>query len=85
VKLLIYKDLNFFMKESDLISDGAAFVIKAFKREGLDKEIYYHPDDLELFLGTIAGLIHGMAEIVAEKDSKLYIVILDAMERLALK
>lgn len=73
------------MKEDDLISDGASFVIKAFKREGLDKEVYYNPDDLEAFLGTVGGLIQGMGDIIAEKDSKLYIIILEAMERLALR
>jgi hypothetical protein len=73
------------MKEDELISHGAAFVIKSLKREDLNDVIYYDPDHLKLFLGTIAGLIQGIGEVISEEDHLLYIKLLEAVERLALR
>ncbi len=73
------------MKEDELISHGAAFVIKSLKREDLNDVIYYDPDHLKLFLGTIAGLIQGIGEVISEEDHLLYIKLLEAVEKLALR
>jgi hypothetical protein len=73
------------MKEDELISHGAAFVIKSLKREDLNDVIYYDPDNLKLFLGTIAGLIQGIGEVLSEEDHLLYIRLLESVEKLALR
>jgi hypothetical protein len=73
------------MKEDELISHGAAFVIKSLKREDLNDVIYYDPNNLKLFLGTIAGLIQGIGEVISEEDHLLYIKLLEAVEKLALR
>lgn len=71
--------------EDRLISDGAAFVIKSLKREDLNETIYYDPDNLKLFLGTIAGLIQGIGEVISENDHVLYIKLLEAVGKLSLR
>ncbi len=73
------------MKEDEFISHGAAFVIKSLKREDLNDVIYYDPNNLKLFLGTIAGLIQGIGEVISEEDHLLYIKLLEAVEKLALR
>tara|TARA_R110000765_G_scaffold93140_1_gene175569 strand:+ start:12259 stop:12480 length:222 start_codon:yes stop_codon:yes gene_type:complete len=73
------------MKEDKLISDGASFVLKSLKREDLNETIYYDPENLKLFLGTIAGLIQGIGEVLATEDHLLYIRLLESVERLALR
>jgi hypothetical protein len=73
------------MNEDDLISDGAAFVLKSLKREDLNSEIYYDPDNLKMFLGTIAGLIQGIGEVISDEDHILYIKLLSSIEKLALR
>lgn len=71
--------------EDRLISDGAAFVIKSLKREDLNESIYYDPENLKLFLGTIAGLIQGIGEVISENDHVLYIKLLEAVGKLSLR
>lgn len=71
--------------EDRLISDGAAFVIKSLKREDLNETIYYDPENLKLFLGTIAGLIQGIGEVISENDHVLYIKLLEAVGKLSLR
>ena len=73
------------MNEDDLISDGAMFVLKSLKREDLNDEIYYDPDNLKTFLGTIAGLVQGIGEVISEEDHVLYIKLLTSIEKLALR
>tara|TARA_R110002167_G_scaffold73743_1_gene206517 strand:- start:298 stop:519 length:222 start_codon:yes stop_codon:yes gene_type:complete len=73
------------MKEDKFISDGASFVLKSLKREDLNETIYYDPENLKLFLGTIAGLIQGIGEVLATEDHLLYIRLLESVERLALR
>ena len=73
------------MNADDLITDGASFVLKSLRREDLNDVIYYDPDNLKLFLGTIAGLIQGIGEVIYEEDNLLYIKLLEAIERLALR
>jgi|14BtaG_2_1085337.scaffolds.fasta_scaffold02532_3 hypothetical protein len=73
------------MNEDDLISDGAAFVLKSLKREDLNSDIYYDPDNLKMFLGTIAGLIQGIGEVISDEDHILYIKLLSSIEKLALR
>ena len=73
------------MKEDKLISDGASFVLKSLKREDLNETIYYDPENLKLFLGTIAGLIQGIGEVLSTEDHLLYIRLLESVEGLALR
>ena len=77
--------MKIMIDEDRLISDGAAFVIKSLKREDLNEAIYYDPENLKLFLGTIAGLIQGIGEVISENDHVLYIKLLEAVGKLSLR
>jgi hypothetical protein len=71
--------------EDQIISDGALFVLKSLRREDLNSAIFYEPENLKMFLGTVAGLIQGIGEVVSDEDHILYIKLLTSIERLALR
>ena len=71
--------------DTNIMSDGAKFVISAFKQKTVIDPSLYNPEELEVYLGTIAGLIEGIGQLVSENDRELYIKILDGLERVALK
>jgi len=67
-----------------IISDGARFTLEAFKLKQAPLPSVSR-ENQEVFLGTIAGLLEAMGDIIREEDPALYQRIINALEKLALK
>ena len=69
----------------EIIGKGADFFLKCFKHQTPDEVPYMSPEDLDTFLGTFAGLIEALAGIIKDEDPEQYRIMVNALERVALK
>lgn len=69
----------------EIIGSGASFFLKCFKRQTPDIVPSMSPEELDLFLGTFAGLLEALAGIIREENPDQYAMMINAIEKVALK
>ena len=74
------------MEEWKVIGEAMKVLRDAFSLKDPQPVARFESDtDYEVFLGAFMGGIEGIAELIQNKDPKLYNRILDAVERVAYK
>lgn len=69
----------------EIIGKGASFFLKCFKRQTPDELPYMNAEELDIFLGAFAGLLEALANIVKEENPEQYMMMVGALEKVALK
>jgi hypothetical protein len=69
----------------EIIGSGAAFFLNCFKGKIPDTMPYMNPEEQDIFLGAFAGLLEALAKIIEEENPQQHKVMLNALEKVALK
>tara|TARA_R110002012_G_scaffold298922_1_gene497627 strand:- start:408 stop:623 length:216 start_codon:yes stop_codon:yes gene_type:complete len=69
----------------EIIGKGADFFLKCFKHQTPDEIPYMTPEELDVFLGSFAGLLEALAGIIKDTDPEEYRMMVNALEKVALK
>jgi len=74
------------MKEQDIIISAAKFICNSFKlKSNADLEMFESQKDQDIWLGSFAGFVEGIAVLVKSKDRELYNELIDSLERVSLR
>ena len=74
------------MKEHEIINSAANFICLAFKLKS-DPIVpeFEDKEEQDIWLGSFAGFVEGMAILIKQEDKQLYNQLIDAMERVSLR
>ena len=74
------------MKEWDVVNNSALFICNAFKLK-TDPVVaeFKSKEEQDIWLGSFAGFVEGMAILIKQEDRQLYNNLIDAMERVSLR
>ena len=74
------------MKEWDVVNNSALFICNAFKLK-TDPIVaeFKSKEEQDIWLGSFAGFVEGMAILIKQEDRQLYNNLIDAMERVSLR
>ena len=74
------------MTEWDIVSNAAQFICDAFKLKS-DPVIaeFKNKNEQDVWLGSFAGFIEGMAILIKSEDKQLYERLIDSLERVSLR
>jgi len=74
------------MEEREIISSAANFICDAFKlKTDLTVSKFENKEEQDIWLGSFAGFVEGMAILIKQEDRQLYNNLIDAMERVSLR
>jgi len=74
------------MKEQDIIISAAKFICNSFKlKSNADLEMFESHKEQDIWLGSFAGFVEGIAVLVKSKDRELYNELIDSLERVSLR
>ena len=74
------------MKEHDIITSAARFICNSFKlKSNADLEMFESQKDQDIWLGSFAGFVEGIAILIKSKDRELYNELIDSLERVSLR
>ena len=74
------------MKEHDIITSAAKFICNSFKlKSNADLEMFESHKEQDIWLGSFAGFVEGIAVLVKSKDRELYNELIDSLERVSLR
>ena len=74
------------MKEHEIIHSAAEFLSNSFKlKSDTDMPIFKSKEEQDIWIGSFAGFVEGMAVLIKQEDSQLYYKLIDAMERVSLR
>ena len=74
------------MREHEVINSAANFICAAFKLKS-DPIVpeFEDKEEQDIWLGSFAGFVEGMAILIKQEDKQLYDQLIDAMERVSLR
>ena len=74
------------MKEHEVINSAASFICDAFKLKS-DPIVprFKSKNEQDVWLGSFAGFVEGMAILLKQDNKVLYERLIDAMERVSLR
>ena len=74
------------MKEHEVINSAASFICDAFKLKS-DPIVarFENKDQQDIWMGSFAGFVEGMAILIKAENKELYERLIDAMERVSLR
>ena len=74
------------MKEWDVVNNSALFICNAFKLK-TDPVVaeFKSKEEQDIWMGSFAGFVEGMAILIKQEDRQLYNNLIDAMERVSLR
>ena len=74
------------MNEFEIINRATKFVLQSWKATPIHEvPKFTGDDDYQTFVGSVAGIIEGIAELIKEEDLHLYNKLLDSIERVSLR
>tara|TARA_B100000470_G_scaffold213988_1_gene194945 strand:+ start:69 stop:293 length:225 start_codon:yes stop_codon:yes gene_type:complete len=74
------------MKEHDIITSAARFICNSFKlKSNADLELFESHKEQDIWLGSFAGFMEGVAILIKSKDRELYNELIDSLERVSLR
>ena len=74
------------MKEHYIITSAARFICNSFKlKSNADLELFESHKEQDIWLGSFAGFMEGVAILIKSKDRELYNELIDSLERVSLR
>ena len=74
------------MKEHDIITSAARFICNSFKlKSNAELEMFESQKDQDIWIGSFAGFVEGIAILIKSKDRELYNELIDSLERVSLR
>jgi len=74
------------MKDNDIIISAAKFIADSFKlKSNAEMKMFKSQWEQDVWLGSFAGFVEGIAVLVKGKDRDLYNELIDSLERVSLR
>ena len=74
------------MREHEIIHRAAEFLCNSFKlKSDTDMPIFKSKKEQDIWIGSFAGFVEGMAILIKQEDNGLYERLIDALERVSLR
>ena len=74
------------MKEHEIITSAARFICNSFKlKSNADHDLFESQGEQDVWLGSFAGFVEGIAILIKTKDRELYNELIDSLERVSLR
>jgi hypothetical protein len=74
------------MSEHDIIINAAKFIADSFKlKSNAELEMFESKWEQDVWLGSFAGFVEGVAILIKGKDRELYNELIDSLERVSLR
>ena len=74
------------MREHEIIHRAAEFLSNSFKlKSDTDMPIFKSKEEQDIWIGSFACLVEGMAVLIKQEDNGLYERLIDALERVSLR
>ena len=74
------------MNEISIIGSAASFICDSFKlKSNAEISVFKNQREQDVWLGSFAGFVEGIAILVKSEDKQLYERLLDSLERVSLR
>ena len=74
------------MREHEIIHRAAEFLCDSFKlKSNTDIPTFKSKEEQDIWIGSFAGFVEGMAVLIKQEDDQLYYKLIDALERVSLR
>ena len=74
------------MIEHEIIHSAAEFLCNSFKlKSDTDMPTFKSKEEQDIWIGSFAGFVEGMAVLIKQEDDQLYYRLIDALERVSLR